>query len=219
MGHYTACLLRGKRVAGMGGDPAPAGMPTVWTTYFAVDDADKTAERITEHGGKMQMPVMDILDQGRWAMAADPEGASFGLWQARKHTGAELVNEPGAFTWNELNSRDLDGATAFYGSVFGLRWEDYGPAGEGPAYKVANTTAGSVAGATEMAAEMPAEVPAYWAVYFWVEDAAATAARASELGGSIQVPVFDTPQGPVAVLRDPQGATFSVIASGQAQGG
>jgi predicted enzyme related to lactoylglutathione lyase len=212
-GHYTTCLLRGKRVAGMGGDPAPAGMPTFWTTYFAVDDVDKIAERVAEHGGKIQMAPMDVMEMGRMAMAADPQGATFGLWQARQHTGAELVNEPGALTWNELNTRDLDGATAFYADVFGLRWEDMGPAGEGPAYKVANTSAGSAAGAMQMGPEFPAEVPPFWGIYFWVADAAASVARASELGGTVQVPVFDTPQGPVAVLRDPQGGQFSIIQS------
>jgi predicted enzyme related to lactoylglutathione lyase len=218
-GHYTTCRLRGKRVAGMGGEPAPAGMPTVWITYFAVDDADKTAERIAEHGGKVQMAPMDVLDMGRWAMAADPSGASFGLWQARRHIGAELVNEPGTLTWNELNTRDLDAATAFYGDVFGLRWEDYGSAGDGPPYKVAYTSAGSVAGATVIGPDTPTQVPAYWGVYFWVEDAEASAAKATELGGTLLAPVFDSPQGPIAAVRDPHGATFAVIASGQAQGG
>jgi hypothetical protein len=210
-GHYTSCLLRGKRVAGMAGDPAPAGVGTFWTTYFAVDDVDKIAERVAEHGGKIQMAPMDVMEMGRMAMAADRDGAMFGMWQARAHTGAQLVNEPGTLTWNELNTRDLDGATAFYAEVFGLRWEDMDTGGAGPRYKIANASAGSVAGATEMAPEIPAEVPAYWAVYFWVADAAASAAKAAELGGTVQVPVFDSPQGPIAALRDPQGGMFLII--------
>jgi len=210
-GNYTMCRLRGKNVAGMGGQPVTGGMPTVWATYFAADDADKIAERITEHGGKILMAPMDVMDAGRMTMAADLEGAMFGAWQAGRHTGAELVNEPGTFTWNELRTRDLDGSTAFYGEVFGLRWEDYGTGGEGPRYKVASTAAGVVAGAMEMGPEFPAGVPAHWLTYFAVADTAATAAKATDLGGTIQVPVTDSPQGPLAVLNDPQGGMFAII--------
>jgi uncharacterized protein len=211
-GNYTMCRLDGKNVVGMAGQPAEGGMPTVWMTYFAVDDVDKTAERVSEHGGKVHMAPMDVMDSGRMAVAADREGAMFGLWQARQHIGAELVNQPGTVVWNELMTRDLDGGTAFYTEVLGLRWEDYDTGGEGPRYRLANTSVGNVGGALEMSAEMPAEMPASWGVYFAVQDAPAAVARATELGGSVQVPVFDTPQGPTAVLRDPQGGTFSVIA-------
>ncbi len=210
--NYTSCRLNGKRVAGMGGQPAPAGMPTLWTTYFAVDDADKTAERIAEHGGAVQMAPMDVMDLGRMAIAADREGAMFGLWQGRQHIGAELVNQPGTFVWAELSTRDLDGGTAFYSEVLGQRWDDFDTGGQGPRYRVANVEGKVVGGALQMGPEVPAEVPSNWGVYFGVEDADAAVAKATELGGSVQAPVFDTPQGPMAVLRDPQGGMFSVIA-------
>jgi predicted enzyme related to lactoylglutathione lyase len=210
--HYTMCRLRGKNVAGMGGEPAPGGMPTVWTTYFASDDADKIAERAAEHGGKILMAPMDVMEVGRMAMAADREGAIFGMWQARQHIGGELVNEPGTLVWNELHTRDLDGSTAFYAETLGLRWEDYSDGSEGPRYKVAYVGSGMVAGAMEMGPEFPAGIPAHWQLYFAVEDAAASAAKAAELGGTIQVPVTDSPQGPFAVVSDPQGGVFSIIA-------
>jgi predicted enzyme related to lactoylglutathione lyase len=210
-GNYTMCRLNGKNVAGMGGQPAQGGMPTLWTTYFAVDDVDKIAERIAEHGGKIQVAPLDVMDAGRMAIAADREGAIFGLWQARRHIGSELVNVPGTVVWNELQTRDLDGGTAFYTEVFGLRWEDYETGEGGPRYRVMNTNK-TVGGALEMSAEFPAEIPANWTVYFAVEDAEAAVAKATELGGSVQVPIFDTPQGPTAVLKDPQGGVFSIIA-------
>jgi predicted enzyme related to lactoylglutathione lyase len=211
-GNYTTCRLGGKRVAGMGGQPTEAGMPTVWTTYFAADDADKISERIAEHGGNVLMPPMDVMDAGRMAMATDREGAAFGLWQAGTHTGAELVNVPGAFVWNELVTRDLDGGTAFYADVLGLRWDDYETGEGGPRYRVANSSKGVVAGAMQMGSEFPPEVPSHWATYFAVEDVPATVASATELGGSVVAPVMDTPQGPMAVLLDPQGGQFSIIA-------
>jgi predicted enzyme related to lactoylglutathione lyase len=134
------------------------------------------------------------------------------MWQPRQHIGAELVNVPGTVVWNELASRDLDGGTAFYTEVFGLRWDDYDTGGQGPRYRVGATSAGTAAGALEMGDQFPAQVPANWGVYFAVEDASAAVAKATELDGTVQVPVFDTPQGETAVLRDPQGGVFSVIA-------
>jgi predicted enzyme related to lactoylglutathione lyase len=54
-------------------------------------------------------------------------------------------------------------------------------------------------------------VPNHWHVYFAVDDADATAAKATELGGSVMVAPFDSPVGRMAVLTDPQGAVFSII--------
>ena len=55
------------------------------------------------------------------AIFADAEGAAFGVWQPNQHRGAALVNEPGILNFNGLHTRDLEGAKAFYGEVFG--WE------------------------------------------------------------------------------------------------
>lgn len=62
---------------------------------------------------------MDVLDAGRMAFLVDPTGGFIGLWQAGRHHGAELVNEPGALVWNELRTRDVEAAAAFYGEVLG----------------------------------------------------------------------------------------------------
>ncbi len=60
--------------------------------------------------------------------------------------------------------------------------------------------------------EWPADLPAHWMVYFAVADCDTTAARAAELGGVVSVPPNDLPMGRFAVLNDPQGGFFSVIA-------
>jgi len=130
--HYTNCTLRGRNVAGMGGDPAPDGMPTVWTTYMAVDDADAAAKRGTGNGGALMMEPMDVMSLGRMAVATDPTGAAFGMWQAVDHIGSSLVNEPGAVTWTELATRDLDAAKRFYSAVFGYGWDDFDTGEGGP---------------------------------------------------------------------------------------
>ena len=118
-GGYTMCLKNGRAVAGIGPSQGPPGTPPVWTTYLAADDADQTAAKVTKAGGQMFMEPFDVLDVGRMAVAADPGGAAFGIWQARAHTGAGLANEPGTLCWNENHTRDFDRNKAFYQAAFG----------------------------------------------------------------------------------------------------
>ena len=122
MGHYTILRKGGKTVAGnmsaMG-----EGQPSAWVTYVSVEDADATVDRATKAGATVLVGPMDVADIGRMAVLADPEGAAIGVWQPRTFTGAELANEAGAFGWNELNTRDVAAAKAFYTEVFG--WEPH----------------------------------------------------------------------------------------------
>jgi len=105
-GGYSIALLRGKRVVGLSGTMIPDMRPA-WVTYLAVDDADAFAAAVPAAGGTVAGPPMDIADQGRMALATDPAGAFFGVWQRGVHTGSELVNEPGTVVWNELVAADL----------------------------------------------------------------------------------------------------------------
>ena len=131
------------------------------------------------------------------------------LWQANQHIGASLVNEPGTINWNELITAD-PGAAAFYQSVVGLATSttDMG-AGEYTLFEAA----GQMVGGTTPP-QMPG-TPDHWHVYFGVADADAAVAKAAELGGSVLVPVFDTPVGRMAVIADPQGGVFSIIQQAQ----
>ena len=206
-GGYAQAMLRGKRVAGLGGRPDES-MPVVWTTYFAVDDVDKVAEAVTEQGGSVLLAPMSIADQGRMAIASDPTGAVFGLWQAGVHAGAQLVNEPGTLNWNELVTPDLDTATRFYSAVLGGSWEDAGsPDG---VYKLFQVGGRPVAGAMPPPPGME-DMPPHWNVYFTVADIEAAVDRIRELGGQVYGEVMPTPQGPFAVAADPQGGMFLVI--------
>ena len=136
--------LRGKQVAGVG-PIMQEGQPPVWSTYVATDDADAAAARVTEAGGNVLFGPMDVMDAGRMAVFAHPAAGMLGVWQAGRHTGAELVNEPGALNWNELQTRDVEGAKAFYAAVFG--WtpddQDFG----GMTYTLFNVGDAGVAGA------------------------------------------------------------------------
>jgi len=210
-GYYTMCELGGKPVAGISGEPAPEGVPTAWTTYFAVDDVDAVVGRITAAGGAVNMPPMDIGAEGRMAIAADPTGAVFGLWQAGRHIGALLVNEPGAVSWHELATRDLDAAKRFYTAVFGHGWDDVDTGEGGPPYATFSVKASLAGGVVQMTADWPAGVPSHWVPYFSVADTDAVVKQAAELGGGVNMPPTDSPYGRFASLRDPQGAVFDVI--------
>src|SRR4051812_34112528 len=117
MGGYTNFTLDGKLVCG--GVPIQSpGQPPAWSTYVCVADADATARAVGENGGQGAYEPMDVADLGRMAVCIDPTGAFFGLWQPGTHKGAQVVNQPGSFCWNELDTRDIEGAKAFYTKVF-----------------------------------------------------------------------------------------------------
>jgi len=210
---YTMFRKDGHLVAGLGPlppDMAAAGAPSMWSSYVMVDDADKVLEAVGPAGGTVVMPAMDVMTQGRMAMIADPSGAVVGLWQPRDHAGAELFNEPGSLTWNELQTRDLTAATAFYTEVFGWRWE---PMEDGSGYLIGMLDSKdgddkSNAGAMTMPPAVPAEVPSYWAVYFLVVDCDESVARATELGGAVFMPPMDMGPGRFAGITDPAGGMF-----------
>src|SRR5262249_43594342 len=113
-GFYTMAQVSGRNVAGIAQIGKPSPFPPAWSVYLATADADRSARKVTEAGGKVLVPPMDVADQGRMAFFADPTGAHFGVWQARNHKGAQLVEEQGAMTWHEVYTRDLPTARDFY---------------------------------------------------------------------------------------------------------
>ena len=210
---YTMCSQHGRSAAGMmllSEEMAASGMPPVWTTYVSVDDIEATVAKVEPAGGTVLQPPMDVMDAGRMAVLSDPTGAVSCLWQKKEHIGCEVVNEHGALTWNELITPDVATAAAFYAEVLG--WTSQAmpmPAGE---YTVFFTPGGNENG---IAGAMPPPMegmPAFWGVYFAVDDAEATAARAGELGAQVLMPPTAMPNvGTLATFMDPQGAAFSIM--------
>ena len=95
-GSYMEATIDGHRVAGVGSQADGAGSPA-WNTYVNVKSADQTAEQIKAVGGTILSEPFDVMKAGRMAIAADPQGAAFRLWQPGEHKGAELVNEYGCW--------------------------------------------------------------------------------------------------------------------------
>ncbi len=212
-GGNVIAQAHGSAAAGIG-PQQQEGMPAAWTLYLASDDVDETAAAVTAHGGTIFSPPGDVGPLGRLFIAADPTGAVFGAWQAGTHIGAEVVNEPGGLTWEDLRSPDPDTARAFYTAVFGYRTEPLPMAGPDYSTFALPEEEAPLGG---MGAMMGADdQPAHWLVYFAVSDATAAGAAAERSGGSVLVPAFDSPYGRLAGLADPVGAVFWVLeATGQ----
>ncbi len=213
---YTMFSKNGKAVAG--GAPLPSelaaqGVPPAWNTYVNVDSVDETIAKVEAAGGSVVMPAMDVLTAGRMAFIADPTGAAIGLWQAGDHKGAELVNEDGTLTWNELVTDDPDIAKSFYAAAFGWGAEDSEtPNGPYTAFKVGDDMAAGMM----LKNEGMGPIPNYWGVYFAVDECDGCTAKIGELGGTVIMPPFDVEGvGRMAVAQDPQGAVFSIIAMEQ----
>ena len=208
-GGYRIFVKDGKRVAGL---MQMQEQPPSWNTYISVSDADEVIEKVKGAGGQALVEPMDVMDQGRMAFLSDPTGAALGLWQAKEHKGAELVSEPGATAWHQLNTRDPEKAGGFYQAVFG--WGNERIDTGGADYWEWQLDGKSVGGMLRMGDDFPDDVPAHWIVYFAVEDADAAMEQAKEAGAQVRAEPFDTEAGRLAVLTDPHGAAFALIDQG-----
>ena len=209
MGGYRRSQSNGRDVAGMM-PLMQEGQPPAWSTYVSVSDADAIGRAIQENGGTMIAEPMAVSSFGRLALFTDPEGAFFGIWEPADFHGAELVNEAGSFSWNELETRDPVAAKRFYGAVFGWEFEEEEAPG-GMTYNVATVDGARVAGMADISGRVPDEVPAHWLTYFCVDDAESAVGKIEAGGGSVAFGPIDIPVGRFAVVTDPWGAVFAVI--------
>jgi len=207
-GGYAIASLGGKFVAGVGPRPPDQPVPTAWTVYLATDDLDRTLTAVKEAGGQVHVPAMDVMDQGRMAIIADPTGGVVGLWQAMRHPGMQRIAEPGAYAWCELNTRDMARAGAFFATLFGYQTKKLEG---GMEYTTLHLGDQTVCGILQMDSHWPAEVPPHWMPYFAVADVEAALQKVAALGGKTCVPPFDSPYGRISVIEDAQGGMASLI--------
>jgi predicted enzyme related to lactoylglutathione lyase len=227
---YLVAQVGGRAIAGVRSQPDGAPPAAVWNTYIWVESADEATARARAAGGSVLIEPFDVQDAGRMSVCADPSDAVFGVWQAREHKGAQLVNEPGTWNFSELNTPDPNGAQAFYGAVFGWelsrfegdsgfwRMPGYGDflAQRDPDVRARQADVGApegfedaVAWLVPMTSGSIDQTPPHWSITFAVDDADAIARRAEELGGEVVAPPVDAPWVRMTVLSDPQGAVFT----------
>jgi predicted enzyme related to lactoylglutathione lyase len=175
----------------------------------SVEDADATVSRARELGGTVYSEAFDVPGSGRMAVIQDPTGAVIGAWQPWAHIGAERVNDPGCFSWNELQSGDPEKAASFYAALFG--WDTEPQEEDGKLAYVLITNAGHTNGGIMPMAEQRGDTPPYWLTYFTVHSCDAAVARVRELGGEVLGGPLDFGAGRIVAVTDPQGAAFALF--------
>ena len=181
-----------------------------WVSYFTVESADQTAERIKQVGGKVTSGPFDVLASGRMVIAHDPAGAIFSCWEPKNHIGAGVFGEPGALAWNELYTHDVRTGARFYGDLFG--WaasaETAGDGGEYTLFELDDTPA---AGMMKIRPEW-GEMHPNWSIHFAVADLDASLDKIKGLGGKQISPAMEVEDaGRFSFVQDPQGAFFSIM--------
>ncbi|MFJ6570630.1 VOC family protein [Streptomyces sp. NPDC091292] len=208
LGPYVRALLDGQEVAGIGQLPPDRHLPVAWTPYLASDDVDVTAETVRHCGGTVGVGPLDAPEAGRMAIASDPAGAVFGIWQATEHVGAAVTGVPGTPAWNELITRETASVATFYRYVFGYTAEAGDPADDD--YLTLLVDGRPVAAVQGVGNALPRDRGAYWMTHFEVADVDDAAARVTELGGHVRTPPHDTSHGRTATVSDLEGAVFTL---------
>ncbi|MFG2873581.1 VOC family protein [Streptomyces sp. NPDC048337] len=212
---FSVGFSDGVPVAGLGALPPTLRIPVAWTPYFAVDDADVTAARILERSGTVAVGPLSF-GTGRAALAADRDGAVFGIWQGDAIPDWGMGGEA-APAWLELRTRNAFDAAIFYGEV--LEWAcshagccevAYVEEDDRILLRHAGRTVAHLHGGKLAEAPDPHLRPR-WHVQFRVSDLDTAVKAATGLGGStLSVPDSDPPPREIT-LRDPDGALFGIV--------
>jgi predicted enzyme related to lactoylglutathione lyase len=202
-GTYSICRLKGKAVAGLYDRAAGVG----WGSYVKVEDVDRATQKARELGAEVVVEPFDAPGGGRVATVRDPAGAMVSLSRPGESFAAELVNEDGAWTWNELVAPDLAAAREFYAQLFGWAAADIPGAVARTSFSLEDLLIGG--GHAPIGPEDPTP---RWTISFWVADADRSVERTRELGGGVVLEPMDIPVGRFAIVSDPGGAAFTVAA-------
>ena len=227
--HYLVAQLDGQDAAGIGQQPArndsAAGSPS-WNTYVSVRDIDQAVARLVAAGGRITEPWSNLAEAALTASCVDPEDIPFRLWAAGSRTGAQVANTPGGWNFSDLHTGDPEASIAFYGRVFGWRFDDIGFATmiRQPGYgdHLAATSDPGIyerqsgdkvppgfADAFGWLVTAPDAREPHWHVTFTVADRDDSAADAEHLGATV-LSTTDTDWTRDAQILDPQGAVFTV---------
>jgi len=206
---YTMWTNNGAPLGGIMDLPRP-GTPPHWLAYISTPDCDAAATQVKELGGQVHHGPEDIPNVGRFAVAADPQGAYFALFTPSME-GSDEEPEPkvGEFSWHELATTDHGAANTFYTQLFG--WDKQGEfdMGGGWMYLMFGRKGRELGGMFTKTAEMPG--PPAWLHYIKVDGADAAVERIKSAGGQVINGPMEVPGGDwIAQAIDPQGAFFAV---------
>lgn len=209
LGPHLRAQLGEMAVAGLGEIHSAPGLPVAWTPYLAVDDADSACTLIRDCGGTVGVGPLDSEWGGRVAIASDPAGATFGVWQTDGQPGVAPDGRPGSCVWNELLVPESAQVTTFYSAVFGHEVEQMGPAEVD--YHTLLVRGSPVCGVRGVGEALPRERGALWVTYFAVENVDNAIRMVKKAGGTVIRDAHDSAYGRYARVTDPEGAPFVVI--------
>jgi predicted enzyme related to lactoylglutathione lyase len=206
---YTIWMAGQSQVGGLMALPSDAaGTPPHWLIYIGTPNVDATAEHAQRLGARVVKAASDIPNVGRFAVLADPQGATFALYTPGPSGGAVPAPGPGIFSWHELATTDVAGALRFYGELFG--WtkgagHDMGAMG---VYQIFERFGSMIGGMCNV--QGPATPPS-WLSYVQVADSTRAVAAAKSAGGRLLHGPVEVPGGSwIALFIDPQGGAFAV---------
>ena len=189
-----------------GGQPA-------WSGYIAVDDVDAAVERVRRLGGVVHMAPTEVPGVGRFAVAADPQGAVFLPFRPLPPPTPPVVPAPGSLGtigWRELYSSDWEKAFAFYSAMFGWTKDQAMDMGAMGTYQLFATADGqpAIGGMFNKPAQVPVD---FWLYYFVIDEIDAAGERVKANGGKVVYGPMEVPGGAFIVqCLDPQGAMFAL---------
>lgn len=210
---YAVAILDGREVAGLGSVAAagPDAIPA-WITEVRIEDAAATADAVVRAGGRVLAGPMDLSPASVLTVIADPSGAVLCATQPIARAGAQLVNQPSAWSMSALRTPDPAAVEAFYHDVFGWHRDDFGPVSlwRLPGYVGGEPT--QPVSREVIAVAQPAQGPPRWDVDFWIAEADLAAQTARESGGAVLSEPADDPALPFrrATIADPGGAVFTI---------
>ncbi len=208
---YAIYKADGQGLCGMGqmsDEMKASGMPPVWNSYVNVDDVDAAISKAEGLGATITMPPMQVGEAGKMAIIQDPAGAFVSFWEKINHFGAQQVNAPNTWGWNELLCNDPDIAIKFYSELFGWTF-DKEPNSPND-YWIFKNGDRMNGGLMQITPEMQG-VPPNWSVYFSVADLQSATDTVKQLGGNVLAGPFEVSVGRIAVVADAQGAAFQLI--------
>jgi predicted enzyme related to lactoylglutathione lyase len=180
--------------------------PPQWLSYVMVTDVDKASAAFAESGGKIYREPLDVRKDLRVAVVGDAQGAPLGLASRGRDVPDGQVPAVNRWLWMEYVAIDAPRALEFYGRVLGYT-NEVRDTTTGMAYHVLKSDRPR-AGLFSSPWKRPTSA---WLPYVRVEDPAAMAARAKELGGSIVLePKPTIRNGSLAIVLDPTGAPIAL---------
>ena len=178
-----------------------------WLGYLSVPDVDHALDRVRELGGSVHREARDMPDRGRVAIAVGPQKGAFGLITSSSGDPADGAPVPCMWLGSELWTTDEDAALAFYTGLVDYEVNSV-KLRDKVRYSMLLTQGHRRAGILEF--PWPDGVTE-WIPFIEVDDAAATVARAGELGAHMLLsPDMRVAEGRMAIIEDPAGAVFGI---------